>query len=56
VSQRHGKSITYKVDLDRFRDLTLFLIKDCCNGNADLCAPLIAELTPCCPSPQQVIQ
>lgn len=56
VSQRYSKSIVYRADLDRFRDLTLFLIKDCCNGNADLCAPLIAELTPCCPPQQQVIQ
>lgn len=55
VSQRYSKSIVYRVDIDRFRDLTLFLVKDCCNGNAELCAPLIEALTPCCP-PQQVIQ
>jgi ArsR family transcriptional regulator len=29
--------------------MTLFLLKDCCGGRSDLCAPLIAELTPCCP-------
>ncbi len=55
TSQRFSTSIVYRVDLDRFRDLTLFLIKDCCDGNAELCAPLIAELTPCCP-PRQVTQ
>jgi hypothetical protein len=26
----------------------LFLLKDCCGGSAELCAPLIAELAPCC--------
>ena len=31
------------------RDLVLFLLKDCCGGRADLCEPLLAELTPCCP-------
>jgi DNA-binding transcriptional ArsR family regulator len=45
---RHSRSILYRANLNRFRDLTLFLLKDCCGGNAALCAHLIAELTPCC--------
>jgi hypothetical protein len=28
----------------------LFLLKDCCGGRADLCAPLIADLSPGCPT------
>ncbi|KQY16721.1 ArsR family transcriptional regulator [Rhizobium sp. Root73] len=47
-SERQSRSIIYRADLDVFRDLTLFLLKDCCGGSAELCAPLIAELTPCC--------
>jgi len=47
-SERAGRSVVYRADLDRFRELTLYLLKDCCGGRADLCAPLIAELTPCC--------
>jgi ArsR family transcriptional regulator len=47
-SQRHSRSIIYRADLDGLRALTLFLVKDCCAGNAQLCAPLVAELTPCC--------
>lgn len=47
-SERHSRSIIYRADLDGLRDLTLFLVKDCCAGSADLCAPLVAELTPCC--------
>lgn len=43
---RHSRSIIYRADLDRFRAVTLYLIKDCCGGNPDLCAPLIADLTP----------
>jgi ArsR family transcriptional regulator, arsenate/arsenite/antimonite-responsive transcriptional repressor len=46
---RHGRSITYRADLDRFRDMTLFLVKECCGGRPELCAPLIADLAPCCP-------
>ncbi len=46
--ERQSRSILYRARLGAFRDLTLFLLKDCCGGNAELCAPLIAELTPCC--------
>ncbi|MEG3123607.1 ArsR/SmtB family transcription factor [Sphingomonas sp. GB1N7] len=47
-SERQSRSIIYRADIDGLRDLTLFLIKDCCGGRAELCAPLIAELAPCC--------
>lgn len=50
--ERQGRSIIYRASLERLRELTLFLIKDCCGGNADLCAPLIADLSPCCPLKQ----
>ncbi|PJN93523.1 transcriptional regulator [Amaricoccus sp. HAR-UPW-R2A-40] len=52
---RHSRSIIYRANLDRFRALTLFLLKDCCGGNAALCAPLIAEITPCC-APEEARQ
>ncbi|SPU55251.1 Helix-turn-helix domain [Brevundimonas vesicularis] len=48
-SERRSRSIIYRADLDRSRDLVLFLLKDCCGGRADLCEPLLAELAPCCP-------
>lgn len=47
-SERQSRSIIYRADLDGLRLLTLFLLKDCCGGSTELCAPLIAELTPCC--------
>jgi ArsR family transcriptional regulator, arsenate/arsenite/antimonite-responsive transcriptional repressor len=46
--ERHSRSIIYRSNLDRFREVTLFLVKDCCGGRAELCAPLIADLAPCC--------
>lgn len=49
-SERQSRSIIYRANLESLRDLTLFLLKDCCGGNAELCAPLIADLTPCCPT------
>ncbi|KAB2761351.1 MULTISPECIES: metalloregulator ArsR/SmtB family transcription factor [Brucella/Ochrobactrum group] len=53
--ERQSRSIIYRADLDRFRELTLFMIKDCCGGSAELCAPLIKSLTPCC-EPKTVAQ
>jgi DNA-binding transcriptional ArsR family regulator len=47
-SERHSRSIIYRADLDGLRTLTLFLVKDCCAGSPELCAPLLAELSPCC--------
>jgi DNA-binding transcriptional ArsR family regulator len=46
--ERHSRSIIYCADLQRFRDVILFLLKDCCGGRPEICAPLIADLTPCC--------
>ncbi|KQQ35361.1 ArsR family transcriptional regulator [Rhizobium sp. Leaf306] len=48
-SQRQSRVVTYRVEIETLRELVLFLLKDCCGGNAALCAPLIAELIPCCP-------
>ena len=47
-SERHSRSIIYRADLNALRALTLFLVKDCCAGSPELCAPLLVELTPCC--------
>jgi DNA-binding transcriptional ArsR family regulator len=46
--ERHSRSIIYRADLDRFRAMMLFLVKDCCGGRPELCAPLVADLAPCC--------
>ena len=34
--------------LDALRGLMVYLAKDCCQGRAELCEPLVAELTTCC--------
>jgi DNA-binding transcriptional ArsR family regulator len=46
--ERHSRSIVYHAELAQLRALVLYLLKDCCGGRADLCAPLVAELTACC--------
>jgi ArsR family transcriptional regulator, arsenate/arsenite/antimonite-responsive transcriptional repressor len=47
-SQRHSRSIVYRVDLTKVRALVVYLLKDCCAGKPELCAPLLEDLTPCC--------
>jgi ArsR family transcriptional regulator, arsenate/arsenite/antimonite-responsive transcriptional repressor len=48
-SERQSRSIIYRAELTRLREMTLYLVKDCCGGSPEICAPLIEELTvPCC--------
>jgi DNA-binding transcriptional ArsR family regulator len=48
TGERQSRSILYRADLGGFRAVMLYLLQDCCGGNASLCAPLVADLTPCC--------
>jgi DNA-binding transcriptional ArsR family regulator len=52
-AERQSRSIIYRAKLDAVRALTGFLVKDCCGGRPEICAPLIADLSPCCP-PQKI--
>jgi len=45
--EKRGRQIIQRAQLDTLRALMIFLAKDCCQGRAELCAPLLAELT-CC--------
>jgi ArsR family transcriptional regulator len=47
--ERHSRTIIYRANLERFREVALFLIDDCCGGRPDLCGSLIAHLAPCRP-------
>ncbi len=56
-AERHSRSVIYRADLDRLREMMLFLAKDCCGGRAELCEPLMVSLAPCCPpEPDKVMQ
>jgi len=48
-AQRFSRSIVYRADLTRFHDVMLFMLRDCCDGRPEICAPLVESLTPCCP-------
>ncbi len=48
-AERQSRSIIYRARLDAVRSVAGYLLKDCCGGRPEICAPLIADLSPCCP-------
>ena len=50
-SRRESRSIIYSVDFDGTRALLSFLMEECCQGNPDVCMPVLDSLLPgCCAS------
>ena len=47
IPEKRGRQMIQRANIDALRALMLFLAKDCCQGRAELCEPLLAELT-CC--------
>jgi ArsR family transcriptional regulator, arsenate/arsenite/antimonite-responsive transcriptional repressor len=48
-AQRFSRSIVYRADFAHLQAVMLFMLRDCCDGRPEICAPLIESLTPCCP-------
>ena len=46
-AERRSRLIIHRADIDVLRELTLYLVNDCCGGRAELCEPLLAQLNPC---------
>jgi DNA-binding transcriptional ArsR family regulator len=49
TSERRSRSIVYRANLDEFRNVAVFLLRDCCDGRPEICAPVVESLQPCCP-------
>lgn len=47
-SRRDGRSIIYTADYGAMSELLAFLMEDCCAGNAEICAPLVAIVSHGC--------
>jgi ArsR family transcriptional regulator, arsenate/arsenite/antimonite-responsive transcriptional repressor len=47
-AQRFSRSIVYRAELSRLRAVMLFVLRDCCDGRPEICAPLVEDLTPSC--------
>lgn len=48
-AQRQGRSIIYAADFGQMGALLQFLTRDCCGGRPEICAPLAATVSACCP-------
>ncbi len=46
TARRASRSIIYAADFDTLRDLIAFLMKDCCAGRPEICAPAVAACAP----------
>lgn len=53
TSRRESRSIIYSIDFDGTRELLSFLMQDCCQGNPEVCLPVLESVLPgCCASTQ----
>ena len=51
ASRREGKSVIYSAAYPGLSDLIAFLMRDCCQGRPEVCAPVVAALAACdCPT------
>jgi ArsR family transcriptional regulator len=51
--ERQSRVISYRAELDRFRALVAYLVKDCCGGRPEVCAPLVGVLSACQPASKE---
>lgn len=51
-SERRSRSIIYRAELGRVQDLAVFLMTDCCGGQATDCGPFGAALAPGTDAPE----
>jgi ArsR family transcriptional regulator, arsenate/arsenite/antimonite-responsive transcriptional repressor len=48
TARRISRSIVYRANLGAFQSVVLFMLRDCCDGRPEFCAPVIESLKPCC--------
>lgn len=48
VSRRESRSVIYSAAYPALSALIAFLMKDCCQGRPEVCAPAAAALAACC--------
>jgi DNA-binding transcriptional ArsR family regulator len=47
TARREGKSVIYSAAYAGLSDLIQFLMRDCCQGHLEVCAPAVAALAAC---------
>jgi ArsR family transcriptional regulator, arsenate/arsenite/antimonite-responsive transcriptional repressor len=57
AADRRGRSVVYRAAIGGVRSLVEFLLRDCCGGRAEACAPLldaVLELRCCTPGMKEI--
>ncbi|AWN39615.1 ArsR/SmtB family transcription factor [Methylobacterium durans] len=49
-SRREGRSMIYSASYPTLSGLIAFLMRDCCRGRPEVCAPAVEALSACCPA------
>ena len=44
TTERDGRHIIYRADFDAISSLIVYLMEDCCGGNAQVCEPVAASM------------
>ncbi|MFN4142975.1 ArsR/SmtB family transcription factor [Aestuariivirga sp.] len=52
TSRREGRSIIYSAAYASLSGVIEFLMRDCCQGHPEVCAPAVAAYDRCCASPK----
>ena len=51
---RDGRLMNYRANLDGFRGLIDFMLRDCCGGRPEICAPVVENFNTNCCVPKKV--
>ncbi len=51
---RVGRSMNYRANLEGFRGLVDFMLRDCCGGRPDICAPVVDDFAASCCAPAKI--
>jgi DNA-binding transcriptional ArsR family regulator len=47
-AERQGRTILYAADTEGTRAMLMFIVKDCCRGQPEICRPLLDAVTVTC--------
>ena len=55
TSRRESRSVIYSIDFEGTRELLAFLVEDCCQGQPEVCLPVLESILPGCCAPAQSV-
>lgn len=48
TKRRDGRVIIYRANYDGMRELLLYLLEDCCQGDSEICSPIVEAMACAC--------